>query len=147
MDTRIYLNVTHCMRIRSTSTPCRTYGVLLPLTFHTMANPSKILGSFWFTEHSGRSFGIVKVQTSDRLRFYIGHAKWKDEKSDSQYINRYGSPLNVDQLAKFLGNMKGTYIYPSEDPVLPKNNQHHKELLGMLMVGIALGLSLATYFL
>lgn len=43
--------------------------------------------------------------------------------------------------------MKGTYIYPSKAPELPKKNQHHNELLGMLMVGIGLGLAVATYFL
>ena len=112
-----------------------------------MANPSKVVGSFWFTEHSGRSFGIVKVQTSDGLRFYIGHAKWQDEKVDTSHIHKYGSPLNVDQLATFLGNMKPTHIYPSKAPELPKKNQHHNELLGMLMIGIGLGLALATYFI
>jgi len=75
MGTSIYLNDAHSMRIRSRSTPSRINGVLLSLTFNIMANPSKVVGSFWFIEHSGRSFGIVKVQTSDGLRFYIGYAK------------------------------------------------------------------------
>lgn len=141
------LNVPNSMRIRYASTRGSKLGVLLSLTFHIMDNPSKVVGSFWFTEHSGRSFGIVKVQTSDSLRFYIGHAKWKEEKEDTAYIHKYGSPLNVDQLATFLGNMKGTYIYPSKAPELPKKNQHHNELLGMFMIGIGLGLAVATYFL
>lgn len=116
-----------------------------------MANPSKVIGSFWFTEHSGRSFGIVKINTSDGLRFYIGSAKSADEKKDTAYIHKYGAPLNVDQLAKFLWNMKPTYIYSSnsdtaqEKVVIEKS--YHKQILGVLMVGIGLWLAIATYFL
>ena len=110
-----------------------------------MANPSKVVGSFWFTEHSGRSFGIVKVQTSDGLRFYIGHAKNKDEKEDTAYIYKYGSPLNVDQLASFISEQKAA-AKQSYQKIQPKRN-HHEELLGAMFIVIALGLILSTYFL
>jgi hypothetical protein len=108
-----------------------------------MANPSKVVGSFWFTEHSGRSFGIVKVQTSDGLRFYIGHAKNKDEKEDTAYIHKYGSPLNSDQLTRFLD----IPLEKGNKPVKIDSRKYHNELLGAIMVGIGLGLAIATYFL
>lgn len=105
--------------------------------------PSKIIDSYWFTTHAGRSFWIVKVQTTNWIRFYIGNAKGADQKADEKSIHKYGSPLNGQQVAR--------YLTTSEIEAVPEeykyNKKHHGELLGMFFVGIGTGLAMAVFYL
>jgi hypothetical protein len=105
--------------------------------------PSKIVGSFWFTEWNSKSFGIVKVKTSDGYRFYIWTAKWDSEPKDANHIHKYGSPLNTIQLTNFIGDTIGKRSdFPKKKDY---DTRRHNELFAALSFGIALGLIIAYF--
>ena len=50
----------------------------------------KILDSVWFTQYA-HCIGIVKVQTYDEIKFYIGVGNGRDQKADEQFIAERGA--------------------------------------------------------
>lgn len=118
-----------------------------------MAHPSKLIGSFWFTDNKGNQIGIVKVDTSDWLRFYAGQGKGVDEKEDEKYIHRNGEPVDREKLLNFIDKKenKEDTVASYTGNVKARNKvyetERRKDAIGLVSTGIGIGIAIALIFL
>lgn len=59
---------------------------------------NKIVDTLWFTD-----IGIVKVETIEGYKYYIGNCVGYNEDFDAQRIADFGYPVYPEQIKKFMG--------------------------------------------
>lgn len=67
-----------------------------------MGGEKKILGSVWFSPMYGKSIGIVLINNGYKEKAYICSVNGLDQKTDEEYIAKYGAKFPLEMARKLI---------------------------------------------